>query len=91
MNINKIYSRSVGREKQPQEEEPNLDKELLKQQRLNWLQHPNTVELLGWLKKQELLCYDNAVKNTMSGQSKPDKQLIKANTIKEIIEYARGN
>lgn len=67
-----------------------MNQELLKEQKIQWLRHPNTIELLAWLKEQLADCNNKAIHLGMS-DGNPIKQLVKANTIKEIIDYARRN
>lgn len=96
-NIAKAISISSGRnEETPEEkqtksdlEKQNSKLEILKQQ---WRQHAETHNFIVALELEMKSCIEDAMQRAVTGGSSKAirKQLIKAQTLKETINYARG-
>jgi hypothetical protein len=85
-----VYDRAAGKEPQQQEEtEVQLDQQLLKQRRLEWLKEEPTIEYLQFQRNKLLELYSMASDAASCGEdAKAIRLLVKANMLKETIEYA---
>jgi hypothetical protein len=90
MNLAKIYADACGKTPEPQiDTEAVANAELLKQQRENWLVHPDTVDLFKFLISREEELKSNATNGSDAGWSERNilRHLHKAKAIKEVITY----
>lgn len=88
MNLPQMY-KEVAEPKLPEQDDikDSLEAEL-ESQRLLWLQYPNTVALINYLKEYEQSLLLQARSNTLDTNLMVSL-LKKSSTINEIISYAR--
>jgi hypothetical protein len=93
MSTTSLYAKATGRAKDPEINEAQLmEREMDDQDLQNWLKFNKTTELLTFLADKEEEYKARAVKLASTGRDFKwiNKCLIKAEALKEIIEYARN-
>jgi hypothetical protein len=94
MQHNKLYQRAAGINPEQKVETPEAEasRQLLKEQKIKWLQQPETKDLILFLQVEAGITLDSAIDAANAGDEKVAvRRLIKLKTLKEITEYATGN
>jgi hypothetical protein len=72
--------------------EAEASRQLLKEQKIKWLQQPETKDLILFLQAEAGITLESAIDAASAGDEKVAvRRLIKLKTLKEITEYATGN
>lgn len=92
MNFAKVYSQARNVDAETEAINPAAEGKLAAQH-LEWYKSAQTIEFLETLEKQRVACLDYATAAAIKGLNEKhvNRLLIQADTLKQIIDYARTN